>query len=183
MANLRRTMQQGRQAGNIYHRNYLTSDVAIAIGNLSVSLRQKIRDALGIECDPRDHDPEWDPRAPESVQFGHELVERVEAMIADDTTEHWVDHFETAGVPVGEIVFEEELAEHPQVIANEYRVDLEHDLTGPHTMAAPPFKMSKTPPVPQGEAPPLGRDSDAILGETGLSRGAIEALRANRVVV
>ena len=182
MSNLRRTMQQGRQAGNIYYRNYLTSDGAIAIGNLSIALRQKMRDALDIEYDPRDHDPEWDPRAEESVKFGEELIERVERIIAGDTTEHWVSHFETAGVPVGEIVFVEELAEHPQVIENEYRVDLEHDLTGPQTMAAPPFKMSKTPPEAQGAAPPLGRDTDAVLGEAGLTAEAIEALRADGVV-
>ena len=182
MANLRRAMQQGRQAGNIYYRNYLTSDGAIAIGNLSASLRQKMRDALGIDYDPRDHDPEWDPQSEESIAFGAELVERVERAIAGESTAHWLDHFEAAGVPVGEILFVEELAEHPQVIANEYRVDLEHDLSGPQTMAAPPFKMSKTPPKAQGAAPPLGRDTDAVLAEAGLNGDQIEALRSDGVV-
>jgi crotonobetainyl-CoA:carnitine CoA-transferase CaiB-like acyl-CoA transferase len=182
MANLRRAMQQGRQTGNIYYRNYLTSDGAIAIGNLSASLRQKMRDALGIEGDPRDDDPAWDPQSPESLAFGEALVERVEAMIAGDTTAHWVAHFEAAGVPVGEIVFVEELIDHPQIVENGYRVDLEHDLTGPQTMAAPPFKMSKTPPEAQGASPPLGRDTDAILGEAGLTSEVIAALRSDGVV-
>jgi len=182
MAELRRSMIQGRQAGNIYYRNYNTSDGAIAIGNLSASLRQKMRDALGIEYDPRDHDPEWDPRAPESVKFGEELVERVEGMIAGNTTAHWVSHFEAAGVPVGPILFPEELIDHPQVIDNEYRVDLEHDITGPQTMAAPPFKMSKTPPTPQGASPPLGRDTDAILAEAGLTSEEVAALRADHAI-
>lgn len=182
MANLKRTMQQGRQTGNIYYRNYLTSDGAIAIGNLSASLRQKMRDALGIPTDPRDDDPEWDPRSEESIAFGEQLVARVEETIAGNTTAHWVAHFEAAGVPVGEIVFVDELSEHPQVVENEYRVDLDHDLTGPQTMAAPPFKMTKTPPEPQGAAPPLGRDTDAILAEAGLTSEAIAALRADGVV-
>jgi formyl-CoA transferase len=168
MANRRRAMQQGRQTGNIYYRNYLTSDGAIAIGNLSASLRGKMRDALGIEGDPRDDDPAWDPQSAESIAFGEALVERVEAMIADDTTEHWVNHLEAAGVPVGEIVFVEEL--------------IDHQVTGPQTMAASPFKMSKTPPEPQGAAPPLGRDTDAILEEAGLSSDAIATLRADGVV-
>jgi len=182
MANLRRAMQQGRQTGNIYYRNYLTSDGAIAIGNLSASLRKKMRDSLGIDTDPRDDDPAWDPQAPESIKFGLELVERVEREIATNTTEHWVNHFETAGVPVGEIVFVEELVDHPQVVENGYRVDLEHDLTGPQTMASSPFQMSKTPPEPQGAAPPLGRDTDAVLEEAGLDRDAIAAMRADGVV-
>ena len=182
MANLRRGMMQGRQSGNIYYRNYNTSDGAIAIGNLSVSLRQKMRDSLGIEYDPRDHDPEYDPRAPESVKFGEELIERVEAMIAGNTTEHWVAHFEAAGVPVGPILFPEELSEHPQVLANVYRVELDHDLSGPQTMAAPPFKMSKTPPTPQGASPPLGRDTDAILAEAGLTSEEVAALREDGAI-
>ncbi len=182
MANLRRSMTQGRQTGNIYYRNYNTSDGAIAIGNLSASLRQKMRESLGIDHDPRDHDPEWDPQAPESIEFGAQLVERVETMILGNTTAHWVSQFEAAGVPVGPILFPEELIDHPQVIANEYRVELEHDLTGPQTMAASPFKMSKSPPTPQGAAPPLGRDTDAILGEAGLTSEEIAVLRADGAI-
>lgn len=182
MANLRRAMQQGRQTGNIYYRNYLTSDGAIAIGNLSASLRGKMRDALGIETDPRDDDPAWDPQSEESLAFGAALIERVETAIAANTTDHWVSHFEAAGVPVGEIVFVEELIDHPQIVENDYRVDLDHDLTGPQMMAAPPLKMSKTPPEAQGASPPLGRDTDAILGEAGLTSEAIAALRTDGVV-
>ena len=182
MANLRRTMQQGRQSGDIYYRNYLTSDGAIAIGNLSRSLRQKMRDALEIEYDPRDDQPEYDPRAESSIKFGEELVERVERMIAGNTTEYWVNHFEAAGVPVGEILFVEELIKHPQVTSNNYHVELEHELTGPQTMAATPFTMSKTPPQPQGASPPLGRDTDAVLAEAGVSVEVIESLRADGVI-
>jgi crotonobetainyl-CoA:carnitine CoA-transferase CaiB-like acyl-CoA transferase len=177
LAQIRRSMQQGRQAGNIYYRNYLTSDGAIAIGNLSASLRKKMRDALGIEYDARDDDPEYDPLEPQYVELGQKLIGRVEKLIASNTTAHWVQHFEAAGVPVGEILFPEELLDHPQVVANGYRVELEHDLTGPQVMAAPPLKMSKTPPAAQGAAPPLGRDTDAILGEAGLSAAAITELR------
>ncbi len=182
LAQLRRTMMQGRQSGNIYYRNYNTADGAIAIGNLSASLRGKMRAALGIDYDPRDDDPEWNPRAPESVAFGAQLVEQVEEQIRAKSTAYWIEHLEAAGVPVGPILFPEELIDHPQVVQNGYRVDLEHDLAGPQTMAAPPFQMSATPPTPQDAAPPLGRDTDAILAEAGLAGEEIAALRADGAI-
>jgi formyl-CoA transferase len=170
------------QVGNIYYRNFLTEDGAIAVGNLSASLRQKMRDVLGIAYDPRDHDPEWNPRDPETMKFGSELVAKIEAMIVDNTSAYWVEKLEAAGVPVSELYFTEELDEHPQIIENEYVVHLDHDLSGPQSMVAPPHKMSESPPTPQGASPPLGRDTDAILASAGYSEDEIAALRAADVV-
>jgi len=170
------------QLGNIYYRNYLTSDGAIAVGNLSPSLRQKMRDVLGIEYDRRDHDPNYDPRDPETIEAGNALTARVEKMIAAKPTAHWVQVFEAGGVPVGELNFTEELDQHPQIIQNEYVVALDHDLSGPQTMVSPPHKMSASPPAPRSASPPLGRDTDAILGTWGYDAGAIAALRESGVV-
>ena len=183
MVEHRLTMMRGRQQGNIYYRNYLTADGAIAIGNLSASLRQKMRDALGIEYDPRDHDPNYDPRSPEAKEFGDELIAKTEAQIRAQPSKHWVELLERHGVPVAEILFPEEMDRQEQVIENEYIVALEHDLSGPQTMVAPPHKMSVTPPKPQGASPPLGRDNKAILTAAGYSHDEIEALRARGVVL
>jgi|SRR5579884_284562 crotonobetainyl-CoA:carnitine CoA-transferase CaiB-like acyl-CoA transferase len=170
------------QVGNIYYRNYLTQDGAIAVGCLSASLRQKLRDVLGIDYDPRDHDPNYDPRDPETIAAGNALRARVETMIAAKPTGHWLKVFEAGGVPVGELQFAEELDQHPQIIENEYVVALEHDLSGPQTMVAPPHKMSATPPAPRSASPPLGRDSEAILAEFGYDEATIAALRAGGVI-
>ncbi len=170
------------QVGNIYYRNFLTKDGAIAVGNLSASLRQKMRDVLGIEYDPRDDDPAWNPRDPETMKFGQELVAKIEAMIVDNTSAYWVEKLEAAGVPASELYFTEELDEHPQIIENEYVVHLDHDLSGPQSMVAPPHKMSESPPTAQGASPPLGRDTDAILASAGYSEDEIVALRAADVV-
>ena len=66
-------------------------------------------------------------------------------------------------MPVSRVNFVQELLEHPQVVANDYVVEIEHDLTGTQYVAAPPWKMSATPPRVQGASPPLGRDTDDIL--------------------
>jgi crotonobetainyl-CoA:carnitine CoA-transferase CaiB-like acyl-CoA transferase len=183
MVEARTAIMSGRQQGNIYYRNYLTTDGAIAIGNLSASLRQKMRDALGIEYDPRDHDPNYDPRSPEAKEFGDELIAKTEAQIRAQPTKHWVELLERHGVPVAEILFPEEMDRQQQVIENEYVVELDHELTGPQTMVAPPHKMSASPPKPQGASPVLGRDNDAILTAAGYSQGEIEGLRASGVIL
>jgi formyl-CoA transferase len=116
------------------------------------------------------------------MKFGSELVAKIEAMIVDNTSAYWVEKLEAAGVPVSELYFTEELDEHPQIIENEYVVHLDHDLSGPQSMVAPPHKMSESPPTPQGASPPLGRDTDAILASAGYSEDEIAALRAADVV-
>lgn len=170
------------QLGNIYYRNYLTKDGAIAVGNLSASLRQKMRNVLGIEYDRRDHDPNYDPRDPETIDAGNALTAHVEKLIASQPTAHWIAAFEAAGVPVGELNFTEELDQHPQIIENEYVVALDHDLSGHQTMVSPPHKMSASPPAPSSASPPLGRDTDAILAALGYDEAAISAMREAAVI-
>jgi crotonobetainyl-CoA:carnitine CoA-transferase CaiB-like acyl-CoA transferase len=177
MVQKRQLMLQGRQVGNVYYRNYLTADGAIAVGNLSASLRQKMRDALGIEYDPRDHDPAYDLRDQKYVDFGNELTERVEAMIREKPSKHWVELFEAHGVPVAEILFPEEMDRQQQVLENGYIVELEHELSGRQTMAAPPHKMSVSQPVPGAASPVLGSHNELILTAAGYSSEEIAGLR------
>jgi formyl-CoA transferase len=99
-------------------------------------------------------------------------------MLQEKTTDEWMAIFDEFGVPASPVCFVEELQDSAQVIANGYVVDLEHDLTGPQRMAAPPLKMSETPPQPQGAAPPLGRDTRKWLVEAGYSSEAIDTLAA-----
>jgi formyl-CoA transferase len=85
-------------------------------------------------------------------------------------------------VPIAEILFPEEMDRQQQVLENGYIVELEHDLTGPQTMAAPPHKMSVSPPTVRAAAPPLGRDNESILESAGYSATEIGALREAGVV-
>ncbi|MQA00798.1 MAG: hypothetical protein GEU80_15995 [Dehalococcoidia bacterium] len=176
-AEQRRKLISGRQTGNIYYRNYLTKDGAVAVGCLSASLRQKMRDALGIDGDPRDDDPEYDPSNAKYIELGEALVARVEAMFLGRTTDQCVDHLEAAGVPVGAILFTEELDRHPQVIENDYVVALNHELTGPQTMVAPPLQMSESPIKPERASPPLGWHTDEVLRQAGVDDQTIERMR------
>ena len=131
MVERRGQMRQGGSAGTIYYRSYLTEDGAIVVAALSPALRQKVRTALAIEHDPRDDDPNYDAAAPESLAFRQELAARVDQTIRAKPSAHWVAWCLKHGVPVSELLFPEELDAQEQVIANDYIVPLEHDLSGP----------------------------------------------------
>jgi CoA:oxalate CoA-transferase len=164
----------------IYYRNFLTKDGAIAIGALSAGVRQRVREALGVDHN-RDEEG-YDPLDLAQRERDLAITEEVVAMIRAESTEHWVRLFEQHRVPVSPVYFVQELVDQEQVLANGYVVELEHDLTGPQRMAAPPLKMSATPPEPTAAAPPLGRDTDSILAGVGYSDDEIAALRNGGVI-
>ncbi|HEY5477783.1 MAG TPA: CoA transferase, partial [Tepidiformaceae bacterium] len=165
----RRKVRETVVGGGIYYRGYLTKDGALAVGCLSPTTRGKMNHALGI-------DGETDTRNTQSVTA--DLIARVEKMLTEKTTDEWMEIFDRNGVPASPVWFVEELQDNPQVIANDYVVELEHDLTGPQKMSASPFKMSDSPPMVQGAAPPLGRDTLKWMRELGYSPDEVEALAA-----
>jgi crotonobetainyl-CoA:carnitine CoA-transferase CaiB-like acyl-CoA transferase len=168
----------GRAA--IYYRCFRTCDGIIAIGALSASLRAKVRQVLGIEHNI--DEPGYDPRDPEQRARDEALTEAVERQVLGESTAYWEERFAAGGVPVARVNYAHELIDHPQVVANDYVVKLEHELSGPYQVVAPPWKMSATPPAPQGASPPLGRDTDAVLKAAGYAEAEIAALRDAGVV-
>jgi crotonobetainyl-CoA:carnitine CoA-transferase CaiB-like acyl-CoA transferase len=168
------------QAGNVYYRCFITRDGAIAIGALSASLRAKVRAVLGIEHN-RD-EPGYNAQDPEQREIDRRIVGQVEEMICAETTEHWEQRFEDGGVPVSRVNFVQELTNHPQVLANEYAVELKHELSGAQIGAAPPWKMSVTPPEAQGASPVLGKHTDELLLSVGYRSEEIDDLRVRGVI-
>lgn len=155
---------------------YLTSDGALAVGCLSPTVRQRFRQAVGFE------DPGENPTGIPQRVVNHELVAHVERLLKQKTTDAWMDIFDRHSVPAGPVRFVEELADDPQVLENGYVVELEHDLTGPQRMAAPPFQMSETPTAAQGAAPPLGRDTFRWLTALGYDEAEVRAMSDEGVV-
>jgi CoA:oxalate CoA-transferase len=168
------------QAGNVYYRCFITRDGAIAIGALSASLRSKVRAVLGIEHN-RD-EPGYNAQDPEQREIDRRLVVQVEEMICAETTGYWEQRFESGGVPVSRVNFVQELTGHPQVLANDYAVELKHELSGAQIGAAPPWKMSVTPPEAQGASPVLGKHTDELLLAAGYPQEQLDDLRQRRVI-
>jgi crotonobetainyl-CoA:carnitine CoA-transferase CaiB-like acyl-CoA transferase len=167
--------------GNIYYRTYLTKDGAMAIGALSPTLWEKVRRALETDFMGM-ADPEFAPLSPEWQAKAKAKVAEVEAHVRSRTSDEWMQVFDREGVPAAPVKFPEDMAEEPQVLANDMMVELEHDLSGPQTMVAPILRMSKTPMAARGAAPPLGRDTEPFLKEAGLSDADIADMRARGVI-
>lgn len=153
----------------VYYRGYLTKDSALAVGCLSPSTRKRFHVALDIE-DPM--------KQATGGSAPYEIIASIEQLLRERTTDEWMARFDECGVPASPVWFVEELLTNPQVTENGYVLELDHDITGPQQMAAPPLKMSDSPTVIRGASPPLGRDTRKWLASLGYTDDEINAMRA-----
>ena len=178
---VREAMLRAAAGGNVYYRCFLTQDGAIAIGALSAALRAKVQATLGFEHN-RD-EPGYNAQDPEQIAIDKALITRTEERFKTKTTAEWDEILTAGGVPCGSVNFVQELLDHPQIVANEYVIEHDHELAGPVWMQASPWKMSKAPPKPTKASPPLGWDTDEVLSEAGLGAAEIAAMRAEGAIL
>lgn len=163
------------RAANAYYRVYATKDSLIALACLNPVLRRKAAEAIGIE-DPR-HTRTIPRESEEGQRVAEEVTTAIMARLQERTTAEWLDVFDTAGVPAGPVNRVAEMADDPQVLANDLAVDLEHPAAELVTMVGPIVKMSETPTKARFASPTLGQHNDEILAELGYSPADISTLR------
>jgi succinate--hydroxymethylglutarate CoA-transferase len=106
----------------------------------------------------------------------------VSARMLEKTTEEWIRIFDQTGVPASPVRRISELADDPQVLANDLTAELDHPVAGPMTMVGPLVHMSETPVRPRRAPPTLGQHNDEILTELGYSADLIDELRRSDVI-
>jgi crotonobetainyl-CoA:carnitine CoA-transferase CaiB-like acyl-CoA transferase len=166
--------------GNIYFRHYRTNDGFVSVGCLSPALHARFRAVTGVD----------DPRLRGSLELGTpEAHDAIEAMVreAEDlfrsrTTAEWVATLRAGGVPCGPYNFPTEVFHDPQVLANEFIVEIDHPAVGPYKTFAPPIRMDRTPTRIQGPSPLLDADTDDVLREMGIDDAESARLRAAGIV-
>ena len=166
--------------GNVYFRHYRTSDGIISVGALSQPLMKRFRSVTHIH-DPRE-DPSFELGTPEAFDQLAEVVAKTEALLRTKTSAAWIAAFREVGVPAGPFLFPTEIFEEPQIVENNYVVELEHELIGPYKTFAPPLRMDATPVMPRKASPVLDADTDRVLGALGFSTEQIAGLRDARAV-
>lgn len=76
---------------------------------------------------------------------------------------HWLDAFEAAGIPAGPVLDFAEALAHPQPVAREMVVSVEHRTAGPTRTLGIPAKLSATPGTVRRAAPALGEHTREVL--------------------
>ncbi len=158
---------------------FRTADGYVNIGGANQSNWERIADTLGH--------PEWklDPRFDTNThRMEHlaALVEAMEAVLAEKTTAQWVALFDSNGVPAGPVHSIGEALNHPQVLARDMVLELDHPQAGPVKTLGFPIKLSATPARVDRPAPNLGEHSREILREFAFTDGQIDDLLRSGVV-
>lgn len=175
----RRTVLAGSH-GNIYFRHYRTRDGFISVGSLTPALNERFRQVTGLH-DPR-LDPDFELGTPEAFQRLDELVREAEELFASRTTEEWLEAFREVDVPAAPFHFPPEAFSEPQILENDYLVELDHDLLGSYRSFAPPFRMDRTPVAPQSASPVLDAHTDEVLARAGYTPDELSRLREAGVI-
>lgn len=102
--------------------------------------------------------------------------------LAAQTTAHWVEALNRAGVPCGPVLGIEGVFQDPQILAQEMVMDVEQPGHGLIRMLGFPMKLSGTPCRVRRPAPALGEHSGEILAELGYTTAEIEAWRQSGAI-
>jgi len=164
---------------NIYFRHYRTADGFISIGCLSPQLNARFRSVTGVK-DPRS-EPGFELGTEEATRRLTALVSEVEALFASKTSKEWLATLRAGKVPCGPLNFPPDVFDDPQLLENEYIVEIEHPLFGPYKSFGPVVKMDRTPTRVTAPPPQLDEHTDEVLAEVGFTATEIAGLRASGV--
>ena len=171
------------QAGN-YHPTsiptgvYKTKDGHINIAVFGGKIWERFAEAMGA--------PEWieDERSKsKSARSVHRdwLNAEIEKRLQSDTSDHWIEKLNQAGVACGRInnmkeVFEEQQVKHLGILR---KVTSKH--LGEQTLMGQPITLTRTPHTIARAAPKRGEHTEEILGELGYSGDELKRLKSQGV--
>ena len=112
--------------------------------------------------------------------------ERINAIVggklALNTTDHWVETLNAAGVPCGPVHSVADVFKDPQILAQNMVMDVEQPDHGLVRMLGFPMKFTGAPCAVRRPAPGLGQHSDEVLAELGFSEEQRWAFRDTGVI-
>ncbi len=134
----------------------------LSLGNLQPDVKWSVLcKALNIEH------LEKDPRYIDQMvrrRNAASLIVVMDEKFLTRTRDEWMRHLKAAGDIICTPVQDHfDLRTDPQVIANDYMIECEHEVLGKVKVRGLPFELSKTPGKVKAEAPELGQHTEEIL--------------------
>jgi crotonobetainyl-CoA:carnitine CoA-transferase CaiB-like acyl-CoA transferase len=131
--------------------------------------------------------PEWleDPRFRTAAARQEHIDARLELtqqVLRARTSAEWLARLDAADVPCAPVLRRKDVIAHPQVLANETVVEVDHPHAGRLRQARPAARFSRTPAGIGRGGPRLGEHTAEMLQGLGYDRTAIEDLRAAGVI-
>ena len=155
-----------------------TRDLAVAVG--SEKLWKVFCPAIG--CPELAADPRYRTNA-DRAKHRDSLLPKLQEVFLTRAYEEWEAVLLAQGIPVGAINDIKQVVEHPQVVARQSLVEMDHPRAGKVRMVGPPVRLSETPGRVRTPAPMLGEHTDEVLGRLlGLGADEIAALRATGAI-
>ena len=111
-----------------------------------------------------------------------ELVPQLDAAFITRCRDEVLAQLAKAGIPSSPVNSYADIAQDPQVIANDYIAVLDHPTLGLIREIGMPIKFSRTPASPRFTAPELGQNTEEVLLEYGFEWAHISALQEKGVL-
>lgn len=105
-----------------------------------------------------------------------ELAEALAPYFKPETTQHWLEALEAAGVPAGPVLAIDDMHADPQTIARDMVPEVDHPVAGTVKTIGAPVKFHGTPAGVKRPAPLLGEHTEEVLAEAGFSADEIKAV-------
>lgn len=173
-----------QQAGNNHPTSiptgvFKTSDGYINIATTGGKIWERCAQAIGA--------PELITNAdyatgPARLKNRDALNAEIERRTEQNSTAHWVDTLNAAGVPCGPIYSIDQMFEDPQVKHLGLAQDVPNNQNRKITLVGQPFTLSRTPSKMAARPPEFGENTEDVLAEFGFSADEITALREAKVV-
>jgi len=158
---------------------FATADGHVALAGVLLPKRAAFYEAMGVP--ELNEDPRFQPLL-YTAEVRRQLFEILDARFAKRTSTEWVETLCGLGLRCAPVQDYAQAAADPQVIENDYLVELDHPDGGRVRVVGSPIRMSETPTRTAPIAPELGQHSEEILLELGYAWDEIEALKERGAV-
>lgn len=157
---------------------FRSADGWVNVGASNEATWIRLTDALGMTA-LRDDSRFTDNQG--RMEHLDDLVTALAPAFASRTTDEWLATLGEAGVPVGPVASIGEMLEHPQTLARDMVVEVEHARLGRVRSLGSPVKLSGSGTrdgrgAPRRGAPLLGEHTREVLVEAGWSDGEVDGL-------